>query len=87
MLCFDAMRTTLTLDNDVAVALERRRRELGHSLKREVNDLLRIGLTRAEERRPPARQFRIEPFSVGELLIPVDDVSAALDVAEGPWHG
>lgn len=38
------MRTTLTLDDDVAAALERRRAERGTGLRREVNDLLRAGL-------------------------------------------
>jgi DNA-binding HxlR family transcriptional regulator len=81
------MRTTLTLDDDVAAAIERRRRELQHSLKQEVNDLIRAGLTRVEQEREEAPRFRVEPLPVGELLIPVDDVSAALDVAEGPWRG
>ena len=81
------MRTTLTLDDDVAAAIERRRRELQHSLKQEVNDLIRAGLTHVEQEREEPPRFRVEPLPVGELLIPVDDVSAALDVAEGPWRG
>lgn len=82
------MRTTLTLDDDVAVAIEQRRRQLDHSLKQEVNDLLRAGLAQVEggrQQRSP-RRFRVEPFDAGELLIDIDDVSAALDIAEGPWH-
>jgi hypothetical protein len=82
------MRTTLTIDADVAAAIERRRRELDHTLKQEVNELLRAGLMRAEEERsknerPP---FRVRSLDVGELLVPIDDVSAALDIAEGPWR-
>src|SRR6185437_14977591 len=46
------MRTTLTLDDDVAAALERRRHELQHSLKQEVNDLIRAGLTHVEQEQP-----------------------------------
>lgn len=38
------MRTTLTLDDDVAAALGRRRAERGTGLRREVNELLRAGL-------------------------------------------
>jgi hypothetical protein len=80
------MRTTLTLDDDVAAAIEHRRRALRHSLKREVNDLLRAGLMHEEQEPPKTPRFRVEPLPVGELLIPIDDVSAALDVGEGPWR-
>lgn len=38
------MRTTLTLDDDVAAALARRRAERGTALRSEVNELLRAGL-------------------------------------------
>lgn len=80
------MRTTLTLDEDVAVALERRRREQGHSLKQEVNDLLRFGLMHVDVQAAEQPRFRVEPFDAGGLLIDIDDVSAALDAAEGPWR-
>jgi hypothetical protein len=85
------MRTTLTLDDDVAVAIERRRRRLDHTLKQEVNDLIRAGLLRIEDEeklKQCVRQprFRVEPFSTGGLLAPIDDVSEALDFAEGPWR-
>jgi hypothetical protein len=82
------MRTTLTIDDDVAAAIERRRHELHHTLKQEVNDLLRAGLMRADEDRPKrdSAGFRVQPLDVGELLIPIDDVNAALDIAEGPWR-
>ncbi|HEV2975086.1 MAG TPA: hypothetical protein VGX69_08835 [Solirubrobacteraceae bacterium] len=82
------MRTTLTLDDDVAAAIERRRRELDHTLKQEVNDLIRAGLARveADERPNQLPPFRVEPFDTGGLLIDVTDVSAALEAAEGPWY-
>jgi hypothetical protein len=81
------MRTTLTLDDDVAAAVERRRRELNHTLKQEVNDLIRLGLAHEEEAIGTERPvFRVQPLDVGELLIDIDDVSAALDIAEGPWR-
>lgn len=81
------MRTTLTLDDDVAAAIELRRQKLHRSLKQEVNDLIRAGLTHVEQEQPDTPRFRIEPLPVGELLIPIDDVQAALDIAEGPWRG
>ena len=80
------MRTTLTLEPDVAAELERRRRERHSSLKAEVNRLLRLGL---EQERTAARtdapeRFRVEPLDVGELLIDIDDVTAALDLIDPP---
>jgi hypothetical protein len=78
------MRTTLTLDDDVAVEVERRRRAGHRSLKAEVNELLRVGLLHVDEQRLAGTRFRVEPFSVGEVLIDVDDVNSALDIAEGP---
>ncbi len=39
------MRTTLTLEDDVAAALRRRQMEHGTALKQEVNDLLRLALS------------------------------------------
>jgi hypothetical protein len=81
------MRTTLTLDDDVAVAIERRRRELNHTLKQEVNDLLRAGLSRTEEDRPEAAPFRVEPLDVGRPLVDnFDDIAAVLALAEGEGY-
>ena len=77
------MRTTLTLDDDVAIAIERRRREHNHSLKDEVNELIRAGLLHVDREPPPTAPFRVEPLPVGELLIDVNDVTAALEIAEG----
>jgi hypothetical protein len=80
------MRTTLTFDDDVAVAIERLRRERNHSLKEEVNRLIRLGLLHDRENEPRAggARYRVRPFATGELLIDVDDVTHALEVAEGP---
>ncbi len=51
------MRTTLTIDDDVAARIEERRRTNGQSLKQVVNQLLREGL-RSSERQPEARRYR-----------------------------
>lgn len=78
------MRTTLTLDDDVMAALERRRRKLNHTLKQEVNDLLRAGLTHVEEKRPQTPRFRVEPLNIGKPLVDnFDDIAAVLAMAEG----
>jgi hypothetical protein len=80
------MRTTLTLDPDVAAQLDQRRRERHSSLKAEVNHLLRVGLEREHEsaRTAAPERFRVEPLDVGELLIDVNDVTAALDLIDPP---
>ena len=55
---YDAwMRTTLTIDDDIAARIEERRRTDGRSLKQVVNQLLREGL-RSSERPPEARPYR-----------------------------
>ncbi|MGN6190079.1 MAG: CopG family transcriptional regulator [Conexibacter sp.] len=80
------MRTTLTLEPDVAAQLDQRRRERHSSLKAEVNHLLRVGLEHEREaaRTAAPEPFRVEPLDVGELLINIDDVTAALDLIDPP---
>ncbi len=78
------MRTTLTLDDDVARLLERAQKRRGASLKQVVNDALRAGLARLDEPRSPRRRFATRSVSLGRCLLEnVDDVAAALAVAEG----
>lgn len=55
------MRTTLTLDPDVARRLKARMTEKKLSLKRAVNDALRAGL--ASLAREPKMRFSVEPHS------------------------
>jgi plasmid stability protein len=64
------MRTTLTLDDDVAAALARRRAERGTGLRHEVNELLRAGLAAMSE--PPAdsaEAYELPTFDPGRMLI------------------
>jgi hypothetical protein len=78
------MRTTLTLDDDVAAALERARKQKDASLKEVVNAALRKGLP--ELARPPRGQkkFRTRPLSLGKCLVPsLDNVARVLAIAEG----
>lgn len=62
------MRTTLTIDPDVRLLLERRMRERGQSLKDAVNEALRKGLTRGE----PSAPFSTPTFDLGEPLVPLE---------------
>jgi hypothetical protein len=78
------MRTTLTLDEDVAASLGRVREKRKLSLKGAVNEALRRGLREMEEDAPHRPAYSTEPVSLGECLIgSLDDVSEALAVAEG----
>ena len=64
------MRTTLTLDDDVAAALTRRRAERGTGLRQEVNELLRAGLA-ATSQPPtdPGAPYELPTFDPGRALI------------------
>jgi hypothetical protein len=79
------MRTTLTLDDDVASQLEQLRAESGRTLKDVVNEALRLGLQALEE--PPsgdAVPYRTPSESLGGCTIgSLDDIAEALAAAEG----
>ena len=73
------MRTTVTLDDDVAAALERLRKERGLGLSEALNELARAGLLR----RPERRAFRQQSQAIG-LVVDVTDIADAIDLLEGP---
>jgi len=80
------VRTTLTLDEDVAARLRAESRRSGRSFKETVNETLRLGLGR---RRPPAPgpPFRVKarPMKLRAGLS-LDCTSALLEQIEGPLH-
>lgn len=82
------MRTTLTLEPDVAIELEKRRKERGTSLKQEVNDLIRAGLVKEEEvDELPEKRITVRPLNVGKPLIDnFDDIQGILDKYEDPFR-
>jgi hypothetical protein len=67
------MRTTITLDDDVAALIESERARTGESLRATVNRLLRRGA-----RRPGRREAAPLPTLPGQPVIDVSDVSAVL---------
>jgi hypothetical protein len=79
-----AMRTTLTLDDEVAARLDRLRKVRGLGLKQAVNEALRAGLE-AVEAGPRARRrvFRQETFRMEPFVVDLDDIGQALARAEG----
>ncbi|MGH9188092.1 MAG: antitoxin [Acidimicrobiales bacterium] len=56
------MRTTVTLDPDVAALLKKRMKERGMGFKQALNDALRSGLTEPRKRSKP---FRTRTFNMG----------------------
>jgi predicted CopG family antitoxin len=78
------MRTTLTIDDDVAVELERLRRARNASLKDVINDALRRGLHDMSVPRKRRKPFRTRSFDCGRLLVDsIDNVWEVLDQIEG----
>ena len=78
------MRTTLTIDNDNAVRLERLRRERETSLKDVVNDAIRRGLNEMDASRGRREPFRTNVMDLGEPLFnsPEDLKSMLLRIDE-----
>ncbi|MGE0229260.1 MAG: ribbon-helix-helix protein, CopG family [Dehalococcoidia bacterium] len=77
------MRTTLTLDDDVAKLLEEARRKTGATLRELVNDSVRSSLGRRTGAIRP-RRYQTRAVSLGRpLLDRVDDVADVLATVEG----
>jgi hypothetical protein len=81
------MRTTLTIDEDVAAKLKTIARRSGLAFRQVVNDTLRRGLAR------PAPAAARQPFTVhardlGALRpgLNLDNVAELLEQVEGPLH-
>ena len=73
------MRTTLTLDDDVAVQIERLRKSRDLALKDIVNEALRRGLKEMTAKPKKRVPFRTGVHDGGELLMDVKDALAMLD--------
>lgn len=78
------MRTTLSIDDDVASLLRKEMRQSGSSLKQAVNRFLRLGLTAAPQRGRPftvrARRLGLPPG------LSYDNVEELIEGLEGPQH-
>jgi len=73
------MRTTLSLDDDVAAAVRRLREERHIGLSEAVNELIRAGLTAPAQR----TTFRQRTANLG-VRIDVSSVADALEHLDGP---
>ena len=77
------MRTTLTLEDDVAVQLEVLKRRDRRSLKTLVNEALRRGLHEMAEPPKVSQPFRTRTFDAVPLLPSFDNIAEVLAIAEG----
>lgn len=78
------MRTTLSLDEDVAALLTRVRKARKADFKTIVNEALRHGLTEMAAPKRSQKPYRTPSRDAGACLIAdLDDISEALVRAEG----
>ena len=78
------MRTTITLDEDVAAMIERLRRSRRASFKAIVNEALREGLKHLGKDSPKRQPFHSATFDAGRCLIgSLDNVAEVVSIAEG----
>lgn len=81
------MRTTLTLDDDVAVRVQREQRRRGLTFREIVNSLIRAGLDSTEPALRTDAPFETRGFDLGPSLVgSLDNVEEVLSRAEGEAH-
>lgn len=79
------MRTTLSLDDDIANLLNKEIRRSGVSFKEAVNHYLRLGLMAAKQ--PVRKKFVVKPRAMGlPPGLSYDNIGELLDAIEGPLH-
>ena len=79
------MRTTLTIENDIAFGLKRiRENDPAKSFKEIVNDVLRKGLYASTTKVPKSKPFVVKPFDLGlREGLSYDNIEELLDIVEG----
>lgn len=78
------MRTTLTLEEDVAARLRAEARRSGRPFKELVNECLRRGLAQ-RDRAPTRAHFAVKPRNMGTLQpgLSLDNVAELLERIDG----
>lgn len=78
------MRTTLTLDDDVARQIEALRRSRGAKWKTLINEALRLGLVQMQKKVETSQAPPTQPKSLGRCLVGnIVSISEVLALAEG----
>ncbi len=79
------MRTTLSLDDDVANLLNKEIRRSGTSFKQAVNHYLRMGLM--ADKKPVRKKFVVEPLPPSlPHGLSYDNIEELIETLEGPRH-
>jgi hypothetical protein len=79
------MRTTLTLDDDVAAKLQAEARKSGRSFKETVNRVLRLGLNSKKD--APLKPFKVRAWRMGARPgLNFDNIEELLDQIDGPMR-
>ena len=81
------MRTTLTLDNDIAAKLKAESRRTGRPFRNVVNETLRRGLAHRITR-SLRQEFKVKTRDIGNLQpgLSLDNVAELIEQVEGPLH-
>lgn len=81
------MRTTLTLDDDVAAKLRAEAHRANRPFRDVVNDILRRGLA-SRRATAPRQQFQLAVRDLGDLKpgLSLDNVGELMEQVEGPLH-
>jgi len=80
------MRTTLTLDEDIAAKLKAESRKTGKPFKQVVNETLREGFFARRNTKPlPPFKIKARPLGLRPGLS-YDCIGKLLEEAEGPYH-
>lgn len=79
------MRTTLTIDDDVAYGLKKvQEDDPAKSFKEIVNEMLRRGL-RSQTSSPNKKKFKVKAYKIGlRKDLNFDNIEEVLDILEGP---
>ncbi|MGE0104952.1 MAG: ribbon-helix-helix domain-containing protein [Blastocatellales bacterium] len=81
------MRTTLTLDEDVAARLAEMQKKTGISFKEIVNQTLRLGLERRHESHKKITGFKVRARPLGQIPgLQYSNIGELLEQLEGPRH-
>lgn len=82
------MRTTLTLDDDVAAKLQAQARRSRTSFRDVVNEALRRGLATTERSSRDRPKFVVNARDLGDLKpgLSLDNIGDLIEQLEGPLH-
>jgi hypothetical protein len=79
------MRTTITLDADVAAKLKAESKKTGRPFKAVVNEYLRLGFTARQQLKRNPFKVKARPLGL-KAGVNIDNVGELLEQIEGPSH-